>query len=167
MAAGSMALIGGVGVAPVIAILGVLSAKKMEKKLEEVEKAITEAYGVIDKLLAVERMVNLFTRQITKCDALLFSLSQDAIATMKKHNYDFSPYDKEENEEEKDQLCVTVSTLMTLIAFLEVPIIDKDQKLQEKAQRALEIMKRQMDSLENGHYDVKMIQSGQKDLENL
>ncbi len=22
---------------------------------------------------------------------------------MKKHNYDFSPYDKEENEEEKDQ----------------------------------------------------------------
>lgn len=163
----TMALIGGVGVAPVIAILGVLSAKKMEKKLEEVEKAITEAYGVIDKLLAVERMVNLFTRQITKCDALLFSLSQDAIATMKKHNYDFSPYDKEENEEEKDQLCVTVSTLMTLIAFLEVPIIDKDQKLQEKVQRALEIMKRQMDSLENGHYDVKMIQSRQKDLKNL
>ncbi|GAA9736258.1 hypothetical protein VN0123_08250 [Helicobacter pylori] len=64
---------------------------------------------------------------------LLFSLSQDAIATMKKHNYDFSPYDKEENEEEKDQLCVTVSTLMTLSAFLKVPIIDKDQKLQEKA----------------------------------
>ncbi len=26
---------------------------------------------------------------------------------------------------------------------------------------------KQMDSLENGHYDVKMIQSGQKDLENL
>ncbi|GAA9524823.1 hypothetical protein UBN35_05510 [Helicobacter pylori] len=112
-------------------------------------------------------MAKLFTRQITKCDALLFSLSQDAIATMKKHNYDFSPYDKEENEEEKDQLCVTVSTLMTLIAFLEVPIIDKDQKLQEKAQRALEIMKGQMDSLESGRYDVEMIQSRQKDLKNL
>ncbi|GAA7050619.1 hypothetical protein HpCHN1_08450 [Helicobacter pylori] len=56
---------------------------------------------------------------------------------------------------------------MTLSAFLEVPIIDKDQKLQEKAQRALEIMKRQMDSLESRHYDVAMIQSGQKDLENL
>ncbi len=27
---------------------------------------------------------------------------------------------------------------MTLSAFLKVPIIDKDQKLQEKAQRALE-----------------------------
>ncbi|WQZ36448.1 glycine zipper family protein [Helicobacter pylori] len=167
LAAGSMALIGGVGVAPMIAILGVLSAKKMEKKLEEVEKAITEAYGVIDKLLAVERMVNLFTRQITKCDALLFSLSQDAIATIKKHNYDFSPYDKEENEEEKDQLCVTVSTLMTLSTFLKVPIIDKDQKLQEKVQRALEIMKGQMDSLESGRYNVAMIQSRQKDLENL
>lgn len=163
LAAGSMALIGGVGVAPVIAILGVLSAKKMEKKLEEVEKAITEAYGVIDKLLAVERMVNLFTRQITKCDALLFSLSQDAIATMKKHNYNHSLY----SQEERDQLCVTVSTLMTLIAFLEVPIIDKDQKLQEKAQRALEIMKGQMDSLESGRYDVEMIQSRQKDLKNL
>ncbi len=32
---------------------------------------------------------------------------------------------------------------------------------------ALEIMKRQMDALESGHYDVKMIQSRQKDLENL
>ncbi|GHQ13180.1 hypothetical protein JP0058_08660 [Helicobacter pylori] len=45
---------------------------------------ITKAYGVIDDLLAVEKMAKLFTRQITKCDALLFSLSQDAIATMKK-----------------------------------------------------------------------------------
>ncbi|UOS19419.1 sortase [Helicobacter pylori] len=127
-----------------IAILGVLSAKKMEKKLEdvkayccEVEKAITEAYGVIDDLLAVERVVKLFTRQITKCDALFFSLSQDAIATMKKHNYNHSLY----SQEERDQLCVAVSTLMTLSAFLKIPIIDKHKKLQEKAQRALEIMK--------------------------
>ncbi len=170
LAAGSMALIGGVGAAPVIAILGVLSAKKMEKKLEdakayccEVEEAIAKAYGVIDNLLAIERVVKLFTRQITKCDALFFSLSQDAIATMKKHNYNHSLY----SQEEKDQLCVAVSTLMTLSAFLKVPIIDKHQKLQEKAKRALEIMKRQMDSLESGHYDVAMIQSRQQDLENL
>ncbi|WRA12495.1 glycine zipper family protein [Helicobacter pylori] len=170
LAAGSMALIGGVGVAPVIAILGVLSAKKMEKKLEdvkayccEVEEAITKAYGVIDNLLAVERVVKLFTRQITKCDALLFSLSQDAIATMKKHNYDTSRY----NQKEKDQLCVTVSTLSSLSTFLKVPIIDKDQKLQKKAKRALEIMKGQMDALESGRYDVAMIQSRQKDFENL
>ncbi len=82
---------------------------------------------------------------------------------MKKHHYDTSRY----NQKEKDQLCVTVSTLMTLSAFLKVPIIDKDQKLQEKAQRALEIMERQMDSLESEHYDVAMIQSKQKDLKNL
>ncbi|GHS47799.1 hypothetical protein JP0126_07170 [Helicobacter pylori] len=94
---------------------------------------------------------------------MLFSLSQDAIATMKKHNYNHSLY----SQEERDQLCVAISTLMTLSAFLKVPIIDKHQKLQEKAQRALEIMKEQMDSLESGHYDVKMIQSRQKDLENL
>ncbi|QQW61605.1 glycine zipper family protein [Helicobacter pylori] len=170
LATGSMALIGGVGAAPVIAILGALSAKKMKKKLEyvkayccEVEEAITKAYGVIDDLLAVERVVKLFTKQITKCDALFFLLSQDAIATMKKHNYNHSLY----NQEEKDQLCVTVSTLMTLSAFLKVPIIDKHQKLQEKAKRALEIMKRQMDALESGRYNVAMIQSKQKDLENL
>lgn len=82
---------------------------------------------------------------------------------MKKHNYNHSLY----SQEERDQLCVAVSTLMTLSAFLKIPIIDKHQKLQEKAQRALEIMKRQMDSLENGRYNVAMIQSGQKDLENL
>ncbi|GAA6871313.1 hypothetical protein HpHNI57_09070 [Helicobacter pylori] len=124
---------------------------------------ITKAYGVIDDLLAVGRVVKLFTKQIAKCDALFFSLSQDAIATMKKHNYNHSLY----SQEERDQLCVAVSTLMTLSAFLKIPIIDKHQKLQEKAQRALEIMKRQMDSLENGRYNVAMIQSGQKDLENL
>ncbi len=118
LAARSMALIGGVGAAPVIAILGVLSAKKMEKKLEDVK-----AYCC----------------------------------------YNHSLY----SQEERDQLCVTVSTLMTLSAFLKVPIIDEHQKLQEKAKRALEIMERQMDSLESGRYDVKMIQSRQKDLENL
>ncbi len=108
-------------------------------------------------------MAKLFTRQIAKFDALLFSLSQDAIATMKKHNYNHSLY----SQEERDQLCVAVSTLMTLSAFLKVPIIDKHQKLQEKAQRALEIMKDQMDALESGHYDVEMILSRQTDLENL
>ncbi len=56
---------------------------------------------------------------------------------------------------------------MTLSAFLKVPIIDKDQKLQEKAKGALEIMKEQMDSLESWRYDVAMIQSRQQDLENL
>ncbi len=80
-----------------------------------------------------------------------------------KNNYKHSLY----SQEEKDQLCIAVSTLMTLSVFLKVPIIDKHQKLQEKAKRALEIMKGQMDSLESWRYDVKMIQSRQKDLENL
>ncbi len=130
----------------------------MEKKLEdvkayccEVEKAITEAYGVIDDLLAVERVVKLFTRQITKCDALFFSLSQDAIATMKKHNYNHSLY----SQEERDQLCVTVSTLMTLSAFLKVPIIDKHQKFNKKAKNALNLIRKQINDLENRHDDDK------------
>ncbi|WQY38687.1 sortase [Helicobacter pylori] len=165
-----MAVFGGLVAGPAIAILGAMSADEMEEKLEkakayysQVEKAVKKADAIIDQFQAIEKMAKLFTRQIAKFDALLFSLSQDAIATMKKHNYDRSLY----SQEERDQLCVTISTLMTLSAFLEVPIIDKDQKLQEKAQRALEIMKRQMDSLESRHYDVAMIQSKQKDLENL
>ncbi len=165
-----MAVFGGLVAGPALAILGAMSADEMKEKLEkakdyysQVEKAVKKADAIIDQFQAIEKMDKLFTRQITKCDALLFSLSQDAIATMKKHNCDRSLY----SQEERDQLCVTVSTLMTLSAFLKVPIIDKHQKLQEKAQRALEIMKEQMDSLESGHYDVKMIQSKQKDLENL
>ncbi|GAA9900795.1 hypothetical protein VN0785_11950 [Helicobacter pylori] len=167
---GGMAVFGWLVAGPALAILGAMSADEMKEKLEkakayysQVEKAVKKADAIIDQFQAIEKMAKLFTRQIAKFDALLFSLSQDAIATMKKHNYNHSLY----SQEERDQLCVTVSTLMTLIAFLEVPIIDKDQKLQEKAQMALEIMKRQMDSLESGHYDVAMIQSGQKDLENL
>ncbi len=165
-----MTVLGGLVAGPALAIFGAVSADEMEEKLEkakayhsQVEEAVKKADVAIDNLLAVERVVKLFTKQIAKCDALLFSLSQDAIATMKKHNYNTSLY----SQEERDQLCVAVSTLMTLSTFLKVPIIDKDQKLQEKAQRALEIMKGQMDSLESGHYDVKMIRSRQKDLENL
>ncbi len=167
---GGMAVFGGLVAGPALAILGAVSADEMKEKLEkakayysQVEKAVKKADAIIDQFQAIERMAKLFTRQIAKFDALLFSLSQDAIATMKKHNYDTSLY----NQKERDQLCVAVSTLMTLSAFLKVPIIDKHQKLQEKAQRALEIMKGQMDSLESGHYDVAMIQSRQKDLENL
>ncbi len=167
---GGMAVLGGLVAGPAIAILGAMSADEMEEKLEkarayhsQVEKAVKKADAIINQFQAIEKMAKLFTKQIAKCDALLFLLSQDAIATMRKHNYDISHY----SQKERDQLCVAVSTLMTLSAFLKVPIIDKDQKLQEKVQRALEIMKRQMDSLESGHYDVVMIQSGQKDLENL
>ncbi len=126
---------------------------------------------MIDNLLAVERVVKLFTRQIAKCDVLFFSLSQDAIATMKKHSYDFSPYDEEENEEDRDQLIVTVSTLKTLSVFLKAPIMDKHQKLNKKAQNAINLIQNQINALESGqksgHYNVAMIQSRQKDLENL
>ncbi len=169
-----MAVLGGLVAGPALAILGAFSASKMEEKLEnakaryeEIRVRFEEAVVMIDQFQAIEKMAKSFTRQITKCDALFFSLSQDAIATMKKHHYDISRY----NQKEKDQLCVTVSTLMTLSAFLKVPIIDEHQKLHEKAKRTLEIMKRQMDNLENGqksgHYDVAMIQSRQQDLENL
>lgn len=165
-----MAVFGGLVAGPAIAILGAMSADEMKEKLEkakayysQVEKAVKKADAIIDQFQAIEKIAKLFTKQIAKFDALLFSLSQDAIATMKKHNYNHSLY----SQEERDQLCVAVSTLMTLSAFLKVPIIDKHQKLQEKAQRALEIMKGQMDSLESGRYDVAIIQSRQQDLENL
>lgn len=173
-AAGSMALIGGVGAAPVIAILGAISTDEMEKKLEnakaycsQAEAAVKKADVVIDNLRSVEKMAELFTRQITKFDVLFFSLAQDAIATMKKHNYNVSRY----NQKEKDQLCVTVSTLMTLSAFLKVSIMDEHQKLNKKEQNALNLMRDQVNALESGqesgHYDVAMIQSKQKGLENL
>ncbi len=122
-----MAVIGGLVAGPALAILGALSADEMEKKRDDakaycsqVEKAAKEADAMIDNLQAVRKMADLFTRQITKFDALFFSLSQDAIATMKKHHYDTSLY----NQKEKDQLCVAVSTLSSLSAFLKVSIMD-------------------------------------------
>lgn len=127
-----MAVFGGLVAGPTLAILGAVSTDEMEEKLEkakayysQVEKAVKKADAIIDQFQAIKKMAKLFTRQITKCDALLFSLSQDAISTMKKHNYNHSLY----SQEEKDQLCVAVSTLMTLSAFLKFPIIDKHQKL--------------------------------------
>ncbi|GAA7433532.1 hypothetical protein Yangon179_09150 [Helicobacter pylori] len=153
-----------------VSILGAVSADEMEENLEkakahyaEFKKNVKKANVMVDQIQAIEKMARLFTRQITKFDALFFSLSSDAIATMKKNNYDFKHY----SEKEKDRLCVTVSTLMTLSAFLKVPIMDEHQKLQEKAQRALEIMKGQMNDLESGHYNVAVIQSKQKALEQL
>ncbi|MCQ2614565.1 sortase [Helicobacter pylori] len=170
----SMAVIGGIVAGPALAILGALSADEMEKKredakayLSQVKAAVKKADAMIDNLQAVRKMADLFTRQITKLDALFFSLSQDAIATMKKHHYDTSRYD----QEEKDQLCVTVSTLFSLSAFLKVSIMDEHQKLNKKAQNALNLMRNQINAIEStqesGHYDVAMIQSNQKGLKNL
>ncbi|WP_120919442.1 interferon alpha-inducible IFI6/IFI27 family protein [Helicobacter pylori] len=165
-----MAVIGGIVAGPALAILGALSADEMEKKRDDakaycsqVEAAVKKADVMIDNLQAVRKMADLFTRQITKFDALFFSLAQDAIATMKKHNYDASRY----NQKEKDQLCVTVSTLMTLSAFLKVSIMDEHQKLNEKAQKTLNLMRKQMDSLENGHYSLRDISFRQAQLEDL
>lgn len=165
-----MAVIGGIVAGPALAILGAISADEMEKKRDDakaycsqVEAAVKKADVMIDNLQAVRKMADLFTRQITKFDALFFSLAQDAIATMKKHNYDTSRY----NQKEKDQLCVTVSTLMTLSAFLKVSIMDEHQKLNEKAQKTLNLMRKQMDSLENGHYSLRDISFRQAQLEDL
>ncbi|MFP6264878.1 sortase [Helicobacter pylori] len=169
-----MAVIGGLVAGPALAILGALSADEMEKKRDDakaycsqVEAAVKKVDVMIDQFQAIEKMAMYFTRQITKFDALFFSLSQDAIATMKKHNYDTSRY----NQKEKDQLCVTVSTLPSLIAFLKVPIMDEHQKLNKKAQNALNLMRNQVNALESGqesgHHNVAMIQSKQKGLENL
>ncbi|GAA7082531.1 hypothetical protein HpCHN28_12910 [Helicobacter pylori] len=117
---GGMAVFGGLVAGPALAILGAMSTDEMEEKLEkakayhsQVEEAVKKADVIIDQFQAIEKMAKLFIRQITKCDALLFSLSQDAIATMKKHNYNHSLY----SQEERDQLCVAVSTLMTLSVF--------------------------------------------------
>ncbi len=169
-----MAVIGGIVAGPALAILGAISADEMEKKRDDakayysqVEAASKKADVMIDDLQAVRKMADLFTRQITKFDALFFSLSIDSITTMKKHHYDTSRY----NQKEKDQLCVTVSTLSSLIAFLKVPIMDEHQKLNKKAQNALNLMRNQINALESGqksrHYDVAMIQSNQTSLENL
>ncbi len=169
-----MAVLGGLVAGPALAILGAISTDEMEEKLEnakaycsQVEAAVKKADVVIDNLQAVRKMADLFIRQITKIDALFFSLSQDAIATMKKHHYDTSFY----NQKEKDRLCVTVSTLSSLSAFLKVSIMDEHQKLNKKAINALNLMRDQMNAIESaqesGRYDVAMIQSKQKGLENL
>ncbi len=163
---GSMGLLAG----PELAIFGALRAAEMEEKLEnakaryeEIRVRFEEAVVMIDQFQAIEKMAMYFTRQITKFDVLFFSLSQDAIATMKKHHYDTSRY----NQKEKDQLSVTVSTLMTLSAFLKVPIMDEHQKLNEKAKNALILMRKQMDSLENGNYSLDGIRFRQAQLEDL
>ncbi|MGL2530256.1 sortase [Helicobacter pylori] len=164
------AVLGGLVAGPALAILGAVRADDMEEKLEnskaycsQVEAAVKKADVVIDNIQAVRKVVDLFTEQITKFDALFFSLAQDAIATMKKRNYDYDSY----NRENEDQLSVTVSTLMTLNAFLEVSIMDKYQKLTEKAKNALILMRDQMDSLENGNYSLRGIGFRQARLEDL
>ncbi len=167
---GSMGLLAG----PALAIFGALRAAEMEKKLEnakaryeEIRVRFEEAVVMIDQFQAIEKMAMYFTRQITKLDALFFSLSQGAIVMMKKRHYDTSLY----NQKEKDQLCVTVSTLFSLSAFLKVSIMDEHQKLNKKAQNALNLMQNQINALESGqksgHYNVAMIQSNQKGLKNL
>ncbi|MGN8496036.1 sortase [Helicobacter pylori] len=166
-----MTVLGGLVAGPALAILGAVRADDMEEKLEkakayypQVEAAVKKADVMIDNLRSVEKMAKLFTRQITKFDALFFSLAQDAIATMKKRNYDTSRY----NQKEKDQLSVTVSTLMTLSAFLKVSIIDKQhQKLTKKAKNTLNLMRDQMDSLENGNYSLDGIRFRQARLKDL
>lgn len=96
-----MAVLGGLVAGPALAILVAISADEMEKKrddakayLSQVEVAVKKADVIVDNLQAVRKMADLFTKQITKLDVLFFSLSQDAIATMKKHHYDTSLYNQ-------------------------------------------------------------------------
>ncbi|WP_187880188.1 sortase [Helicobacter pylori] len=167
---GGMAVLGGLVAGPALAILGAFSADEMEKKRDDakaycsqVEVAVKKADVMVDQFQAVRKMADLFIEQITRFEKIFFSLSIDAITTMKKHHYDTSRY----NQKEKDQLCVTVSTLSSLSAFLKVSIMDEHQKLTEKAKNALILMRKQMDSLENGNYSLRDISFRQARLEDL
>ncbi len=139
-------------------ILGRYFSGKIDKTelLKQLGKANTTLISSGAMAVAGQALIPMF-------DALFFSLAQDAIATMKKHNYNVSRY----NQKEKDQLSVTVSTLFSLSAFLKVPIMDKHQKLTEKAKNALILMRKQMDSLENGNYSLRDISFRQARLEDL
>lgn len=143
-------------------ILGRYFSGKIDKTelLKQLGKANTTLISSGAMAVAGQALIPMF-------DVLFFSLAQDAIATMKKHHYDTSLY----NQKEKDQLCVTVSTLSSLIAFLKVSIMDKHQKLNKKAINALNLIRNQINVLESGqksgHYNVAMIQSNQKGLKNL
>ncbi|MGN8510538.1 interferon alpha-inducible IFI6/IFI27 family protein [Helicobacter pylori] len=165
-----VAVLGGLVAGPALAILGAISADEMEKKRDDakayysqVEAAVKKADVMVDQFQAVRKMADLFTEQITRFEKLFFSLAQETIATMKKHNYDYDSY----NREDEDQLSVTVSTLMTLSAFLKAPIMDEHQKLNEKAQKALNLMRDQTDSLENGNYSLRGIRFRQAQLKDL
>ncbi len=139
-------------------ILGRYFSGKIDKTelLKQLGKANTTLISSGAMAVAGQALIPMF-------DVLFFSLAQDAIATMKKHNYNVSRY----NQKEKDQLSVTVSTLFSLSAFLKVPIMDKHQKLTEKAKNALILMRKQMDSLENGNYSLRDISFRQARLEDL
>ncbi|WP_283524747.1 hypothetical protein [Helicobacter pylori] len=139
-------------------ILGRYFSGKIDKTelLKQIGKANTTLISSGAMAVAGQALIPMF-------DVLFFSLAQDAIATMKKHNYNVSRY----NQKEKDQLSVTVSTLFSLSAFLKVPIMDKHQKLTEKAKNALILMRKQMDSLENGNYSLRDISFRQARLEDL
>ncbi|GAA8158623.1 hypothetical protein HpDR82_02970 [Helicobacter pylori] len=56
---------------------------------------------------------------------------------------------------------------MTLSAFLKVLIMDEHQKLNEKAQKVLNLMRDQMDSLKNGNYSLDGIRFRQARLKDL
>ncbi|RKV04581.1 hypothetical protein [Helicobacter pylori] len=139
-------------------ILGRYFSGKIDKTelLKQLGKANTTLISSGAMAVAGQALIPMF-------DVLFFSLAQDAIATMKKHNYNVSRY----NQKEKDQLSVTVSTLMTLSAFLKVSIMDESQKLTEKAKNVLILMRKQMDSLENGNYSLRGIRFRQARLEDL
>ncbi|EJB87027.1 hypothetical protein HPHPH10_0971 [Helicobacter pylori Hp H-10] len=165
------AVFGGLVAGPALAILGAVRADDMEEKLEDakaycsqVEAAVKKADVMVDQFQAVRKMADLFIEQITRFEKIFFSLSIDAITTMKKHDYNFSCY----NQREIDQLSVTVSTLLSLSAFLKVPIMDKQhQKLTKKAQKALNLMRDQTDSLKNGNYSLDGIRFRQVQLKDL
>ena len=140
MAGGTMVL-GGLVAGPALMVMGLMLGAKAEKSLENAYSNAAKADEICEELLvasdqciAIRRRCYMYYSLLARLDALLYSQNLKMISIITTEGNDYSAY----SLDSKKSIAAVVSTVASIKAVLDTPILSADGNLTEESGRLIE-----------------------------
>ena len=139
--AGGTAVLGGLVAGPALMVMGLMLGAKAETTLENAYSNAAKADEICEELLvaseqciAIRRRCYMYYSLLARLDALLYSQNLKMIDIIDKEGIDYSQY----SPDSKKAIAAVVSTVASIKAVLDTPILSADGNLTDESGKLIE-----------------------------